>query len=73
MALEDIDDWLFKWAGQCEPIREKCITCDNTDCQWWSNFNEDESPCIGCSNYNNLYCMAGVNNPEKCILNKKRG
>lgn len=39
--LEDIDDWLFKWANQCEPIREKCIYCDNTDCQWWEDFNEE--------------------------------
>lgn len=40
MALEDIDDWLFKWADQCEPMKEKCTGCDNTDCVWWDDFNE---------------------------------
>ena len=43
MALEDIDDWLFKWADQCEPIKEKCTCCDNTDCAWWNDFNEVEN------------------------------
>ena len=79
MALEDIDDWLFKWASQCEPTREKCIICDNTDCQWWGDFNEDENPCEGCSNYQKVefnnkevtICRGGVNNPDKCVLNKK--
>ena len=42
MALEDIDDYLFKWANGCEPSKEKCITCDNTDCQWWEVFNDEK-------------------------------
>ena len=43
MALEDIDDWLFKWADQCEPTKEKCTGCDNIDCVWWEDFNEVEN------------------------------
>lgn len=39
----NIDAWLFRWADQCEPIKEKCIICENTECQWWQMFNEEET------------------------------
>ena len=41
MALEDIDDYLFKWADLCEPLRDKCLSCGYTDCEYWQQIRDE--------------------------------
>ena len=39
--LEDIDTWLFKYADDCMPERDKCLYCEYHTCDWYRYFQEE--------------------------------
>lgn len=47
----NIDNWLFRWADnrpECEPESYKCSVCENYECYYWSDFNEEKKNDVKC-------------------------
>lgn len=53
----NIDNWLFRWADnrpECEPESYKCSVCENYECYYWSDFNEEKKKMLSVNDINFL-------------------